>query len=274
MPFTPKFELSMGRANAQKADVIILTKNSMKPSLPETLASVYANIPVNRLIVVDGGSSDGTAELVGSQRNVVLIDDSKGTRATARQMGIERVETDSFAFVDSDMILQRDWFREAFSLLGPRVGAVSTYPRYFGTAGRVQGALERMYRRPTKRRFDTAAALLRTSAVKGIQIPAEDDRVPSEDEFIGRTVEARGYQVLCVANPVAFHQEDPHRANMVEKGRLLRAKGWRTSRYLLRQLVLSILEGAFIAISLPDPRAGAKRIINSMQTLRGYLRGH
>ncbi len=32
----------------------------MKPCLKECLDAVYANVPVGRLLVVDGGSTDGT----------------------------------------------------------------------------------------------------------------------------------------------------------------------------------------------------------------------
>ena len=45
-----------------KIDVVLLTKNSIKPCLKECVESIFANLPVNRLIVVDGGSTDGTLE--------------------------------------------------------------------------------------------------------------------------------------------------------------------------------------------------------------------
>jgi hypothetical protein len=34
----------------------------------------------------------------------------KGTRATARQKGIEAVGTEWFVFVDSDVVLKEGWF--------------------------------------------------------------------------------------------------------------------------------------------------------------------
>ena len=254
-----------------KADVVMLTRNSVRPSLPETLASVYANVPINRLIVVDGGSTDGTIEFVSRQKKVLLITDPTGNRATSRQKGIERVETEVFAFIDSDMILQKNWFSEALALLGPEVGAISTYPRYFGTAEKMQKALERMYGRPTRRRFDTAAALVRTAAVKGIRIPSEDEQVPSEDEFIGRAVQKGGYQVLCVGTPVAFHRESPHPPDLMAKGRLLRQKRWRSTRYMARQSLLSIPEGMFIWVYTGSFSAGWQRVRNNAIALLGYL---
>jgi len=267
-----------GSGAAPRADVIILTKNSMAPSLPETIASVYANIPVNRLIVVDGGSTDGTKDYLTKQGDVFMLDDSRGNRATARQKGIENVQTEYFAFVDSDMILQRDWYLQALALMLPKVGAISTYPRYFGTAEKAQRALEKMYGRPTRRRFDTAAALLRTSAVRGIQIPSEDEQVPSEDEFIGRVVQKRGFDVLCVGRPVAYHRESPHliespdlRADLVRKGGLLRVKGWRSTRYMARQFLVSVPESLFILVYTGSFTTAWQRFRYSALSFVGYL---
>jgi glycosyltransferase involved in cell wall biosynthesis len=263
--------MSGGPREIHSSDVVMLTKNSMKPSLAETFGSIFANIPVNRLIVVDGGSRDGTLEFARRNPRVLLVDDSEGTKGTSRQRGIELVTTDVFAFVDSDVILQRGWFEKAIAQFELGVGAVSTYPRHHGKAGMTQRALERMYRRPTKRRFDTAAALIRTDAAKGIQIPREF--FMSEDEFLGRSIESRGYRVKCVSIPVAYHMEEPRPANMVLKGRLLRKQGWRSGLYLLRQFATSVPEGLFVAISVPDLREGCMRMVNSAQTLRGYLEG-
>lgn len=272
--------MGSGSDGAPRADVVVLTKNSMEPSLSETIASIHANIPVNRLIVVDGGSKDGTREFLTRQKDIVLLDDPDGNRATARQKGIEEVQTDYFAFVDSDMILQRGWYVDALALMLPKVGAISTYPRYFGTAERAQRALEMMYGRPTRRRFDTAAALLRTSAVRGIRIPTEDEQVPSEDEFIGRAVQERGYEVLCVGSPVAYHKASPHlianpdlRADLIRKGRLLRVRGWRSARYMARQFMVSIPETLFILAYTRSFTAAWHRFRYSALSFVGYLAG-
>ena len=74
---------------SEKVDVVFLTKNSMKPCLKECLDAVYANVPVGRLLVIDGGSTDGTLDVVKTYANCVVIDDVGGNRATARQKGIE-----------------------------------------------------------------------------------------------------------------------------------------------------------------------------------------
>ena len=44
-------------------DVVLLTKNS-EHMLAKCLASIYSNVPVNKLIVVDGYSNDRTIEIL------------------------------------------------------------------------------------------------------------------------------------------------------------------------------------------------------------------
>lgn len=47
----------------QAIDVVLLTKNS-EHLLDKCLASIYENVPVKNLIVVDGFSTDATLEIV------------------------------------------------------------------------------------------------------------------------------------------------------------------------------------------------------------------
>ncbi|MDR2719264.1 MAG: glycosyltransferase family 2 protein, partial [Nitrososphaerota archaeon] len=110
--------------NQLKVDVVLLTKNSLKPCLRECVDSIYSNVPVSSLIVVDGGSTDGTLELLQTYPNVKIVSDVMGNRATARQKGIEAVETLWHVHVDSDVILCPDWFMRVWRRVEVDVGAV------------------------------------------------------------------------------------------------------------------------------------------------------
>src|SRR5512139_4070724 len=96
-------------------DVVLLTKNSEKV-LDKCLQSVYNNIPVSRLLVVDAYSTDGTLAILDrfnmKHHNVVVTFD-KGTRATAREKGIRQVKTDWFVFIDSDVVVCKNWYQKA-----------------------------------------------------------------------------------------------------------------------------------------------------------------
>jgi len=110
----------------ESIDVVMLTKNS-EYLLRECVKSIYENVPVKRLIVVDGFSSDKTLEILEKFNRIhsnVEIVSEKGSRAKARERGIEEVETEWFMFVDSDVILCKDWFRRAKKYMTTDVGAI------------------------------------------------------------------------------------------------------------------------------------------------------
>ncbi len=107
-------------------DVVMLTKNS-EHMLAACLQSVSDNVPVRRLIVVDGASTDNTLKILDEfdreHRNINIITEN-GSRAEARERGIRQVETEWFMFADSDIILCKDWFREAIKQIDTNVGAI------------------------------------------------------------------------------------------------------------------------------------------------------
>ena len=84
-------------------------------------------MPVNNLIIVDGYSTDATAEIMKEFQekygNVNFVQE-KGTRGSARQTAIQMVKSDWFMFVDSDVILSKNWFAEAKKLVKDDVGAI------------------------------------------------------------------------------------------------------------------------------------------------------
>ena len=76
-------------------DIGILTRNSER-MLRKCIDSVYKNVPVNRLIIVDGYSTDNTLHIVKEFQkrhgNVIIVQD-KGTRGRARQIAINMILT-------------------------------------------------------------------------------------------------------------------------------------------------------------------------------------
>jgi glycosyltransferase involved in cell wall biosynthesis len=196
-----------------KVDVVLLTKNSVEPCLKECVESIYRNVPVNRLIVVDGGSVDGTLELLLGYPNVEVIEDTWGTRATARQKGIEAVLTEWHVHVDSDVILSNGWFQKAWSLVVEDTGAVwgvavPINEHFFN----IDYAMAKFHRITVRdmlvqqirsERFMMHDTLVRTAAVKGIQIPRKLHAW--EDDYIGKHIVRQGYQFLKVKEPHCLH---------------------------------------------------------------------
>lgn len=200
-------------------DVIILTKNS-DYILEDCLNSIYDNVPVNNLIAVDGSSTDNTLNILDEFKrkhgNVEIVFDN-GTRATARQAGINQVETEWFMFVDSDVVLCKDWFNKASKHMDEDVGAIwgmnidiienlssRTFYRLFAHVSReafkIRGGMH-----DTLIRFDT---------VKDIKIPPYLHTY--EDAYIVKWIKRKGYRVVIGDDIYCLHIRPPEDWDMKE----------------------------------------------------------
>jgi glycosyltransferase involved in cell wall biosynthesis len=187
-------------------DVVIITRNSER-MLSECLKSVYANVQVNRLIIVDGYSTDKTLQIVREFQekhgNVLVIHD-RGTRATARQKGIDNVKTEWFLFVDSDAVLCNEWFKKAEKHLGPNVGAVWGIEVWSTIQNPV---ILKLFLMLTRKIFDlrggTHDTLIRTDLVKDIKIPKILHVF--EDTYIKDWITQKGYKLVACYDPYCIH---------------------------------------------------------------------
>jgi len=187
-------------------DVVIITKNS-EHMLNECLKSVYKNVPVNRLIIVDGYSTDKTLEIVREFQkkhgNILVLQD-RGTRATARQKGIGQVKTEWFMFVDSDAVLCKDWFKKAEKHLDQNVGAIWGIEVW----STIQNpAILKIFLWITRKIFDlrggTHDTLIRTCLVKDIEIPKVLHVF--EDTYIKDWITQKGYKLIACYDPYCVH---------------------------------------------------------------------
>ena len=187
-------------------DVVIITKNS-EHMLNECLRSVYKNVPVNRLIIVDGYSTDKTLEIVREfqkKHGNVLVTQDKGNRATARQKGINQEKTEWFMFVDSDAVLCEDWFKKAEKYVGKNVGAIWGIEVW----STIQNpAILKIFLWITRKIFDlrggTHDTLIRTGLVKDIEIPKVLHVF--EDAYIKDWITQKGYKLIACYDPYCVH---------------------------------------------------------------------
>ncbi len=187
-------------------DVVLITKNSER-LLRRCVQSIYDNIPVGQLIVVDGFSKDQTIPILNEfdqkYHDVKIIRDH-GTRGSARQKGIQTVSTEWFMFVDSDVVLCRDWYRKAQKYIQPNVGAVWG-TEVWSTIKNVKTL--KLFLVTTRKIFDvrggTHDTLIRTDLVKDIHIPS--NLHVFEDAYIKNWVEGKGYRVVASYSPFCLH---------------------------------------------------------------------
>jgi glycosyltransferase involved in cell wall biosynthesis len=187
-------------------DVVLLTKNSEKV-LEKCLESVYQNVPVKQLIAVDGDSTDRTLDILKQfnekYHNVKVVSD-RGTRATARQKGIQQVSTDWFMFVDSDVVLCKNWYQKAIKYVDKNVGAVWGIEVW--STIRNQATLK-VFLWVTRKIFElrggTHDTLTRTNLVKDIKIPK--NLHVFEDAYIKDWISKKGYKTVACYIPYCVH---------------------------------------------------------------------
>jgi glycosyltransferase involved in cell wall biosynthesis len=190
----------------KSVDVVILTKNSER-LLKRCIDSVYKNVPVNNLIVVDGRSTDSTLQIIQEfQRqygNVITLQD-RGTRGSARQEAMQRVSTDWFVFVDSDVILSNNWYAQAQRFVADDVGAVWGIEIWSVLQKmRLLGLFERFTLKIFEKRGGTHDLLVRRKAIEDIQVPFQLHTY--EDAYIKSWICKKGYKVFGVYEPYCIH---------------------------------------------------------------------
>jgi glycosyltransferase involved in cell wall biosynthesis len=190
----------------EPVDVVILTKNSER-LLRKCIESVYRNVPVNNLIVVDGYSTDNTMQIVNEfhekHGDVIFVQD-RGTRGNARQKAMNIVKSDWFMFVDSDVILSENWFSKAEKLIKDDVGAIwgieiwSVLRRM-----KILKLFERVTLKIFEKRGGTHDLLVRRKAVEDIKVPYYLHTY--EDAYIKSYICEKGYRVIGVYEPYCTH---------------------------------------------------------------------
>jgi glycosyltransferase involved in cell wall biosynthesis len=193
-------------------DVVMLTKNS-EHLLERCLTSIYQNVPVNNLIVVDGFSTDGTLKIADkfkSRYGKVTVLSVNGSRARARERGIAEVTTDWFMFADSDVVLSKNWFQNAQKSIQADVGAVwgvniDVIPNL--NDKRVLKLQELVATECFHLRGGTHDTLVRRDLVADVRIPEELHTY--EDAFILKWIKAKGYRAVVGKDIYCLHFKPP-----------------------------------------------------------------
>ena len=239
-----------------KIDVIMITKNSLKPCLIESIESIIKNINLNKLIIIDAFSNDGTVDLLNKYRkynlNIIQKDCNRGK---AREIGIKNVETDWFAFIDSDVILEDNWLNVIEKNINFKIGAVE------GNVKSKNGVIQKI--RQNGRGY-TNCTLIKTNLVKQISIP-EEMRV-YEDQFIRKYIENKGYFWLKVAFPCSLHLSTSDRLKDAYEIGLMSGK------YHLDSFWKFFF--SFFLVTLKWFTGGKEPPLISYRILSGYLRGY
>jgi glycosyltransferase involved in cell wall biosynthesis len=173
-----------------------MTKNSNKPIFRDCLLSIKkSDIPINNLIVIDGGSTDGTIALLHEIfEDSLIIHFDSGNLASSRTKAIELVETEWFAFIDSDVIIPKNWYSEICKYKPYGTGLESWNWNWTGDITFGFKTKRNILYAPSPRhqedRARTIADLIETKYVKGINIPK--DLFILEDDYLRYYMKKKG----------------------------------------------------------------------------------
>lgn len=236
----------------KQIDVALPTMNA-EPRLRNTLEAMsdafdHSVLAVNRLIIVDGGSSDDTleiAEAVAKEQGWEChVDDGEYSLPAARERLVDLVETEWFFFQDDTKVIERDYLTNLVNAVAPVVG---------GIHGRKWRRSEPSYdwTRRRARRGNTAATLVQTAAIEDISYPG--DMTCLEDEYTRRFVENNGY--LWVFHPYArFEHKNAGRHPTGWK------EGYIGGKYGLLQFHTAALNVPYTIVTGRNPIPHAKRM--------------
>jgi len=258
-------------------DVIVLTKNSDK-YLNECLESIYKTIPLNNLIIIDSFSKDKTMNIIlkyqRQYKNIIVVN-THALRGKAREIGIGLVKTKWFAFIDSDVIIYTNWFKEVSSYINNDVGLIgSTLPYKISRQKEHQDyelAMQSFRKYSLKIRKGTASNLLiRTKLVKNIYIP--DFINSSEERIIISHALKKGYKQIHINKVLCKHYKKSSFVDFKTVGAYYRFFKRKNIYNLLFNMVKIPFKGLFVMYKSKNPKVIIFIIRFNLQILYGWLK--
>jgi N-acetylglucosaminyl-diphospho-decaprenol L-rhamnosyltransferase len=257
-----------------RVTVVMITRDRCH-DVDRTL-SLLADLPERpRIIVVDNGSTDGTADLVATRHPVVsLIALDHNMAAAGRTLGVRAATTPYVAFSDDDSWWEPGALARAVDLLDthPTLALIAAHV-LVGADGRVDPVCAEMARSPLRRPpgipgvpvlgFLAGMSVVRRDAY--LSVGGFDQRVGvgGEEAWIAADLAAAGWHLSYVPAVVARHQPSAQRDPEGRRRTDLRNALWfawtRRSPVAARRETAALLKAATIDGVTLQAVAGAVR---------------
>jgi len=262
------------------------TWNSNTRFFPAIIKSILTNIPVCHLIIIDRFSSDGTREVIKRlvPEEKLILKTSRLNQPMARRLGITLVDTEWFAFIDSDILICKNWYNKIKKhIINNNVGAIQGihWPCWKEEFDKVEVLMNISEVSPylilrnglfNLTRGLTTCTLIRTELVKDWFPPPIMYRFG--DLHITQHIIRKGYKWLRVYNAMSYHMiEEPTILQVFRKalndGAGARLSGMIKSNQFFSQIIGRTL-GALLKLGR-DPVNSYRRIICMFGYILGYI---
>jgi GT2 family glycosyltransferase len=216
--------LSTTGSNAGITVSVVIPTRNRQVWLETCLESVKAQrVRAAEIIVVDDGSSDGTAEMLRLRYPEVQVIHTDGIGpAGARNVGIDQATSDYVAFLDSDDLWYPDTLAQVVSVLASTQRPAMLCGRVKIFEGNDVPGLPADDRRPTSYRASEgllaalplaefphpSAVVVQRNVLKGVQgfdVPA----IPAEDLDLYLRIGASGGCAVVESPPLAMRRQHP-----------------------------------------------------------------
>jgi len=167
----------------------------------KNLQSFYREIPVNRLLIGDGGCTDDSIEIVEKFPRVKIIDQSnRNSLGFCIKDLIENVETEWFVYLHADVYLPRGWYEK----MAKHQGEYDWFECY-----RKMTVLVEYWAEGENKaiRAYSGSQMGRTKAFKDVLPKIDDDYLYRNEDIIFRgLIENEGFKYGRVPDTYHYHQ--------------------------------------------------------------------
>ena len=207
-------------------------------------------------LVIDNGSTDGTAAVVGRYAFATLLSEPKPGSYNARNNGLRHARGDYFAFTDADCVPEPGWLAAAVAAAraNPTAGICAGRITLFRTGGAGSEACEKYERLFAfdQRRNVAAGACFTANWLSPRRMFEElgdfDGRLKSGgDTDMSRRIHKAGYPLIYVPEMVVGHPVRAQYDELAQKRRRIVGGRWvaqKRSFALLQWTLILLREGA------------------------------
>ena len=178
----------------------------------KNLHSFYREIPINRLIIGDGGSTDDSIEIVKKFPRVVIINQSKNkTLGFCIAELISLVETEWFIYLHADVYLPENWY-DIMKKSKKKYDWFECSRRHVALFEYIVG-----YQMKNERAYSGSQIGRKKAFEKIIPIIEDDYLYRNEDIIFAELIKSNGYKYGRVLDTYHYHQLMEKKGNLEPK---------------------------------------------------------